>query len=211
MIKKSLLLAFLLLAASTQVLQAQILDRFVPHAGFSYAIAYIEDVDSAANIGSYSPGYYTFSGGTYFTLGHHNDWLSHGVDLNGNFGINFANINNNTLINLFIQPQLYYMGRIGAASTSYNQQKVGLGLGVGGVYTYLSVVQALSDDQFKIGFVNPSALVEVNINTRGTPISARAYFSPIRAEREIDSPPLVFPPTYRVSLGHLGFSLLYGF
>jgi hypothetical protein len=162
---------------------AQIADKLVPHTGFMLEFVNQQTADSqflGADLEALA--FYTFHIGTYYVLAHHNDILSAGLDGGLNFGLNFNSFNVSQInVNLLIQPHLMMMGRLGANSTPYNEQKVGLGAGVGMNYTFLSTIIGepfnggfVDIYKEKIDFFNPFVMIEGSLNSRGGSITGRA-------------------------------------
>ncbi len=161
-----------LLVSGFQV-KGQIGDKMVPHLGFMYEVVDLKGpIQAGENV---SRVFYTFSLGTYYTLGHKNDVVSVGVDPSVNFGFNLVSnfSGTETGLNLVVQVPVFLMGRYGANATKYNQQKFGLGAGIGGVYTF-----------FREGIVkrrasafNPSAVAEITFMSGGGPLTIRGHVS----------------------------------
>lgn len=167
------ILAVLLCVAGLclQQAQAQLSDKLVPHLGFMYEIVNLRNSSQRSDISRPS---YTFSIGTYYVLAHQNDVLSLGLDPSFNLGFNFVqNIQGSeTGINLLLQAPVFLMGRLGALSTKYNQQKFGIGAGIGGSYIFLS--EGIADRRL-FDFA-PGVVVEVTFISRGGPMTVRGHF-----------------------------------
>jgi len=177
-------------------------DRFVPHFGFMYQLINVKTEDD--NLYAPEPIFYSLEIGTYYMIGHKNDVVSFGVDGNIHAGINFNILNS---VNFVVQTPMFLMGRWGVGSTAYNQQRAGLGIGVGGTYTFMNYSDA-TVEKFKKGFLNPTVLVEGSIFARGGPIMGRIMFSVLPHTREL-APPFVQP--YDGKFGFISFGLVYGF
>lgn len=142
-------------------LQAQSLaDKIVPHAGFTWE--FVTDASDPDPGLTFLSNYYTFGGGAYYVLAHRNDIVSVGVDPNINLGLNFrSTLDNRVVFNYIVQVPVYVMGRLGANATPYNTQNVGIGLGIGARYTYLSeIITPAADQRQLISVINPSAVAE---------------------------------------------------
>ncbi len=171
------LLGVILLMNATSM-QAQIGDRLVPHLGFSYENIKLSDLVGGSPTDEFSRVLYAFSLGTYYTLYHQNDVLSVGVDPSLNFGFNFISSPQRTRVNLLVQVPVYFMGRIGANATKYNQQKVGFGAGIGGIFTYYrdgGVNRSLN------GF-NPNVAIEGSLLSRGGSLTLRGHFAIVKPD-----------------------------
>jgi len=194
---------FVLTLTSVQTLQAQIGDKFVPHMGFFYEIINFRDESTSGR--DISANFYTFTIGTYYTLLHKNDVVSLGVDPSINLGFNPFRSGNETGLSFLIQAPVFLMGRLGANSTSYNEQKFGIGAGIGGVYSFYR--EGIT--KRNAGFLNPSAVVEGTILSGGGTLTLRAHISLFDPEITLSSdssPNLTFRST-----NVLGIGLIYGF
>lgn len=199
--KKITLLFIILLGFSFQSLKAQettFMDRLVPHTGFMMEYVNYRIVDTTGNeYPSTILGlFYTLNLGTYITLAHTNDVASVGVDPNINVGLNFRQDG----IAFQAQAPVFLMGRVGAASTKYNEQRIGAGAGVGGIYTYISEP---GQTGFKKGFFNPAAVFEGSLFNRGSVMTARLHVDIVRLTTSYNNQDYKF--------GTLGGGLLYTF
>ncbi len=185
----------------------QIIDKFVPHSGFMYEIVTLQDPRSVSGE-TFSFAYYTLNLGTYYSLAHKNDIVSVGVDASVNFGINFPfTANRGTVVTLITQVPVFAMARLGALSTSYNQQPVGMGVGIGGVYTYFSdVADYVSGNKIRASYVVPAAMVEATLRSRGSTLTIRGHFSlaPTNALLKGDN-----RPELEYNMGNFGLGLIY--
>lgn len=200
---KKILLACII-TLGLQQSYAQIGDKLVPHMGFMYQTVVLQDTFASAS--EFNIFYYTFHLGTYYTIAHANDIASVGVDGSVNFGFNFVNTFSGTRINLFTQVPIWLMGRVGANSTSYNQQKIGLGAGIGGHYTFYSDKLR----QEKASFINPAAMAEVTILSRSGTLTVRGHMALSRAESALKST-VSGNEINRLRFGTWGIGLIYGF
>lgn len=186
-------------------LQAQLADKLVPHLGFMWEVA---TYDNGGCLNDQRTSFYTLSLGAYYTLAHtDNDVASVGFDPNVNFGINLVG---NGYISYVIQAPVFVMGRLGANATTYNQQKIGIGAGLGLNYTYFS--QKITTNTRRIaGFAVPAAVVEVTILSGGAPLTGRIHFnlgqtsSDIKCRFDSGGEDLT-----NTSFGNFGFGLIYG-
>ena len=191
----------LFLGLFSQQVRGQMGDKMVPHLGFMYEIVDLKDPVQ----NDLSRVFYTFSLGTYYTLGHKNDVVSVGVDPSVNFGFNLVSnaTGSETGLNLVVQVPVFLMGRLGANSTKYNQQKFGIGAGIGGVYTFFreGIVKQRSSA------VNPSAVAEITFMSGGGPLTIRAHVSLFNPTATLTFPSgSVDFNEFRT----LGFGLIYG-
>ena len=201
---KKILLALTLVMGIHQS-YAQIGDKLVPHMGFMYQTVVLQDTFAAGS--EFNISYYTFNLGTYYTLAHLNDVASVGVDGSVNFGFNFVNtFTGGTRINIFTQVPIWLMGRLGANSTSFNQQKIGLGAGIGGHYTFYSD----KINQEKASFINPAAMAEVTILSRSGTLTVRGHMALARSESALKST-VSGNEVDRLRFGTWGIGLIYGF
>ncbi|RMG68248.1 MAG: hypothetical protein D6722_12060 [Bacteroidetes bacterium] len=151
----------------------------------------------------------TLNIGGYYVLAHHKDVVSVGVDPSVQIGLSFPA---GPGVNIMVQTPVYLMARVGANSTPYNQQALGLSVGVGGNLQYLTFTGL----NRRTTFFAPGAVVEGTLSSRGAPLTFRLHFSPAQ-------PQTLFKYTgpdngtstnvdvnYRFS-SILGFGLLYGF
>ncbi|TAE47334.1 MAG: hypothetical protein EAZ89_18185 [Bacteroidetes bacterium] len=209
-------LQILLLALSASGAYAQLANRLVPHMGFMYELA----TARANTVGASNQlleDFYNFHIGSYVVLAHKNDVASVGIDPSVQLGFNVTQIIDNqgflqAKFNYSAQIPVFAMGRIGAGSTPYNQQPVGLGLGIGGNYLFFS--QQIDNNFRRIAsYVVPSAVAELNLMTRGNFITARihaglAQTSGYLVSKNIDNN-LATPLDFK--LGNFGLGLIYGF
>jgi hypothetical protein len=202
--KKLWLTLALGLLVGVNQLQAQLRDKLIPHMGFMYEVV---DLRKPVNIGdgTLSRVYYAFNIGTYYTLLHQNDVLSLGVDGSVNFGFNFFSTGQRSGVNLLVQTPVFLMGRLGANSTRYNQQKFGMGAGLGLVYTFFH--EGVFDQ--KSQGVNPSVVVEGTILSRGGGgLTLRGHFSIYRPSATLKQGNATFE--FR-EFSNWGVGLIYGF
>lgn len=200
---KKILLACLIGLGFSQS-QAQIGDKLVPHMGFMYQLVTLQDTFASAAESNLF--YYTFNLGTYYTIAHANDIASVGVDASVNFGFNFVNTFSGTRINIFTQTPVFLMGRVGALSTAYNQQKVGFGAGIGGHFTYFSD----KANQIKSDFINPAAMAEVTILSRSGTLTVRGQMALFKTEDVLKSTETK-QEISTLNFGTWGIGLIYGF
>ncbi len=169
---KKISLLCLTMCTFFSISQAQISDRLVPHMGFMYEFITTTLPTSNKRVRDF----YNFHIGTYIALLHSNDIVSLGVDPSVNFGFNLFNTGQSVAFDYTVQVPVLLMGRLGASATPYNQQKIGVGVGVGAKYTYFSRHTDPVNKQ-QAGFLNPVVVGEISFVSRGGPISIRGIFS----------------------------------
>ena len=203
--KKLMLLACLLtLWSFSAKVYAQLSNKVVPHLGFMWEVLTFED---GGCINDDRNSFYTLSVGTYYTLLHKNDVVSLGVDPSVNLGFNLVG---EGFLTYVIQAPVYFMGRLGATATPYNQQKFGVGAGIGFNYTFFSEkVSTIARRNASV--VVPTAVFEVTILSGGAPLTGRIHVSLGNANGKmkcnIDNAPGTEVTT---SFGNFGFGLIYG-
>jgi len=196
----------LIMLGTAQQATAQLGDKLIPHMGFFYEI--INFRDQAGTGGDDSEAFYAFSIGTYYTLLHKNDVVSLGIDPTLNFGFNpFRSTTNETGISLLVQAPVFLMGRIGANSTKYNQQKFGIGAGIGGVYTFYR--EGIT--KRNAGFLNPSAVVEGTLLSGGGTLTFRVHLSLFDPSATLATNSTSFPDREFREVNVLGLGIIYGF
>ena len=126
----------ILIAFGFSALQAQISDKIVPHMGFM--LEYPQGVVSGTESGVSLPSYYSFNLGAYMALAQKNDIISVGPQTSLQLGGNLIPLTNRLRFAYHFQVPVYAMVRVGANSTPYNQQAVGLAVGLGGSFNALS-------------------------------------------------------------------------
>jgi fluoride ion exporter CrcB/FEX len=216
--RRYIIFAGLLALASLGSLQAQITDKLVPHFGFMYeftngSYTTISGAEERFNLRNY----YVLNVGTYYLLAQKNDIVSVGVEPNLQLGISPAPIQGRLRLGYVVQTPVYAMARVGAGSTPYNQQRLGLAVGIGGNFTTFSYYGAVGQSFYndKGNFLAPGAVVEVTINSRGNPLVLRAHASLAQSDinftrYDIDGEPFISQPTIEQA-GYLGFGIVYTF
>jgi hypothetical protein len=198
---------FMILVSSAS---AQITDRLVPHFGYMYSQVSMEGTD-VLDPGSFNYTYNTLSFGTYYVLTQAKDVVSVGIDPSLNLGLNFSRAGR---LNWFAQLPVFVMGRLGATSTPYNTQKIGIGAGIGFMGSYMNFMAENGRWDVKELYINPSAVVEATLNTRGSSLTGRLQFSlaPTLGEGDIVDPSGGFLlPDRQVNVSTLSIGLIYGF
>lgn len=206
------ILILAVLTTGSLSLRAQFTDKLVPHFGFMWEFATAEEAPEQTVV---FEDFYNFNIGSYIALWHRNDVVSVGIDPSVQMGLNFILVPTSTggaraRINYTVQTPVFAMMRIGALATKYNEQGVGIGLGVGGNYTYFN--QQIGINQRRMaGFVNPSAVAELTIRTRGNPLTGRLHFALDKTNSLLKINTNGVISEIQFPMGNFGFGLLYGF
>lgn len=197
--------ALLTFCCFSMTAQGQLADKATFFGGFNYQIV------SATPLGQASPWRFPFYGlslGMDYVLLHSNDQVSLGVNPNVNFSFLF---NSRYGTSLLAQAPVFLLARLGSGSTPYNEQKFGIGAGIGAVYTYMShstVYQSngsLFELRFREGFINPSAVVELAIRTRFSNYLFRFNWSLLKPNQMVDDVGIPF------DFGTAGLGIMYNF
>ena len=145
--------------------------------------------------------------GMDYVLMHSNDQVSLGINPNINLCFQFSNLYG---ISFLGTAPVYMLARLGAGSTPYNEQKFGIGAGIGGSYSYIATSYAGggSSGVFKTGFFNPGAVVELQFNTRVTNYLFRFNWSLLKPVREVE---LGVNQTFPFNLGVTGVAIYTSF
>ncbi|MDB4286352.1 hypothetical protein N9933_03535 [bacterium] len=212
-------LIILFLSATHFSLKAQLVDKVVPHFGFMYEFINLSEGDSVQDPFTDSQPFYTVHVGTYYALAHKNDVLSVGIDPSIQGGIRL----NGNGISWMLQAPIFLMGKVGANSTPYNEQKIGFALGVGANFTYVninnrgSIIDPFNGETVSLDlkkfFYNPQVVIEGTVNSRGGPISGRIHFSLLQQVKEgvVFSNGFVKYPFPQVEYNNFGLGIIYGF
>ncbi len=192
---------FMVLTLIIGQMSAQIMDRIQLKGGIIYGnYLFSQATDSPYNStvpisgGSYANFYF----GAYYALFHKNDIVSLGIDAGIQPWLSFQDWSYQ------IQVPAYLVGRIGAGSTTYNQQKIGLGLGVGLQTAQRGYITNRFTDPLPKFFALPSAMAELCLGGNRNFIG-RLYLSPFVARKymkDIDS---------YFTVGNFGIGILYNF
>ncbi len=157
-------------------------------------------------LGSPSPSYanlYGLGAGMDYILMHSNDVVSLGINPNLNACLQFNSFSG---LSFFANAPVYLLARVGSGSTPFNEQKVGIGAGIGGSYSYLYSGGG-GGTPFSVGFLNPGAIVEFSLRTRGSNYLFRFNWSLLKSTQDIEVNNNKLP--YRV--GVLGVGIFYNF
>ena len=189
--------------------QAQLADKATFFGGFNYQFVSITPQGSPST--DRLP-FYGLGLGMDYVLLHSNDQFSLGVNPNANFSFVFSSAFG---VSILANAPVYMLARYGANSTPYNEQKFGIGAGVGLGYSYMFLQQPFIDQfgnranfTLKQGWINPTAIVEINLKTRFSDYIFRFNWSLAQPSHDIeDINGVGFP--YR--FGIAGLSIFYSF
>lgn len=129
--------------------------------------------------------FYGLTGGMNYVVWHSNDKVS--LLANPGALVSFSLYNDG--LSLFLQAPSYMSLHVGAGSTPFNEQRFGLGAGVGVVPSYLYYKTfGFPSYQAGIGMVNPGAMAEATILGRSTLYKIRVNWSLTKSRwQEIES------------------------
>jgi hypothetical protein len=199
----STLLCLILFGTSSYTL-AQIKDKATFYGGFTYNVVTLQPPTSTDRTTFF---YYGLSGGMDYVLLHSNDVVSLGINPNVTACVQFDAFNGLSFLG---QAPVYLLARLGAGATPYNEQKFGIGAGIGVNSSFLAQrVQVNSGGQVKINqtFFNPSAVAELSINARNWNYIFRVNWSLYKPTHDIRIGVDSFPFQY----GTAGLGILYNF
>lgn len=194
--KNSLFLALLMLVTLSG--KAQLSEKATLFGGMTYQFI------GVTPLGSPSPNYlgmYGLGFGMDYVLLHSNDVVSLGINPNANACLQFSSNG----ISFFGNAPVYLLARAGAGSTPFNEQKVGIGAGIGGSFSYL--FSTTTSGNFSTSFINPGAIVELGLNTRGSSYLFRFNWSLAKPIKEVG----IGGSSYEYRMGVLGFGIFYHF
>jgi hypothetical protein len=179
-------------------LDAQFAERAKWYAGLTYKQVGLTPVGSNNALEYY---FYGVTAGMNYVLLHSNDVVSLGLNPNAIFSIQF---NRNAQASILASTPVFLLARLGANATPFNEQKFGIGAGVGLNYSYLSQSSQVVDVNQNVytmkinqGFINPSAVVELGINARNWNYIFRLHWS-------------LYKPTHDVRIGLDKYDLRFG-
>jgi len=167
--------------------QAQLRDKATFFGGFNYQIV------GMTPQGQPSPWRFPFYGmgvGMDYVLLHSNDQFSLGVNPNAHFSFIFSSAFGTSLL---AQAPVFALARVGSGATPYNEQKVGVGAGIGLNYTYMRHSTSVVDQNNNLyllrineGFLAPSAVVEFAIRSRVSDYLFRFNWTLMRPTLEVE-------------------------
>ncbi|MEM6348071.1 MAG: hypothetical protein AAF927_29545 [Bacteroidota bacterium] len=155
-------------------LQAQLSDHLLPHMGFMRETISLAPESSTIPINYDALPYNALHIGTYYAIGHINDVFSYGVDGSLQFGVFPQVINGELKLDGIVQTPVYAMVRLGANSTPYNTQRLGIAAGIGGVYSFMSF-RTSATQKLRADFFIPDAVFEVTFMSGGNPLTGRLH------------------------------------
>lgn len=185
---------FAFLVCLTTSMQGQLSEKAKFFGGITYQFVGFTPLNSP------QPSLYYLYGlgaGMDYVLLHSNDVVSLGINPNANLCLQFSY----SSLNFLATVPTYMLARFGAGATPFNEQKFGIGAGIGGSGSYFASTSA--NGTLSTFFVNPSACVELAIGARGSNYLFRFNWSLMRPTREITVG--TYTNSYRV--GILGFSI----
>lgn len=198
---------FIVLTLLIGQMSAQILDKIQLKGGAMYEFVTFQQASDSTYTTLSSPQpvpYVNLYIGGYYAIAHKNDIISIGVDAGLQGGLYIRR----TGFAYQIQIPAYLMGRIGAGATTYNQQKVGLGVGIGLQNTYLKDIFEVTNADYrtvKTALFIPSAVVDVVIGGQRNLIG-RLHLPLLPAKKQFET---LNNGYYKMS--NFGFGLLYRF
>lgn len=192
-------LVFALLMSLLLAGRAQFAEKAMFFGGMTYQFIGI------TQLGQTQPSYASLYGlgmGMDYVLLHSNDVVSLGINPNVNACLQFSSYYG---LSFFGNAPVYLLARLGAGATPFNEQKVGIGAGIGGTYSYLYTNSG--GYPFSVSFINPGAIAEFNIRTRSSNYLFRFNWSLLKPTRsvEVNSNPVSF------RIGVLGLGIFYSF
>lgn len=184
-----ILLPCLFLTASLGMGMAQLAEKATLFGGITYQFVGLTDVTSNTTTAFYS---YGLGLGMDFVLAHSNDVVSIGVNPNANLCFQ---LNSFTGFSFLGAVPVYMLARVGAGATPFNEQRFGIGAGIGGSASYFTTTYGP-----RAFFMNPGAVVELNLNLRSSSYLFRFNWSLLRPTQELDINRSGTPYPYRIGL-----------
>lgn len=179
--------------------KAQLADKATFHGGFTYQFVTLTPQGTTDKT---RWPFYGLSLGMNYVLAHSNDQASLGINPNGNFSFIFSSFSGTSLL---LQGPVFLTARLGSGATPYNEQKVGIGAGIGGNFTYMLNTNG-NGGRLRQSWVNPSAMAELALRTRFSNYLFRvnwSLMSPTIEVADLNDLPVQF--------GNWGISILYNF
>ena len=203
MFRKYLLILFGALLLS-QPAQSQLADKATFFGGFGYHIVSTRVPNEPRAFPNF---FYGLALGMDYVLLHSNDQVSLGVNPNLNFCFSFGTFSG---VSLLAQTPVFLLARVGAGATPYNEQKVGIGAGIGVNSSYLLHDDFNFDRKYRQLFFNPSAVAELTIRTRASDYIFRFNWSLFKPVHEVE-PLSGVGPDQELHFGVAGLSIVYSF
>lgn len=115
-----------------------------------------------------TPIIFGIMGGAYHNIKHWNDMFAIGLDLSTTLTFSYNSLSGLTFYN---KTPLYFVARVGARATKFNDSRVGAMLGIGGGFNYLVLPYATQGSNGTVlvsrleqAYFVPSAMFEVTVN-----------------------------------------------
>ncbi|MCS7084741.1 MAG: hypothetical protein RMM53_01200 [Bacteroidia bacterium] len=152
------------------------------------------------------PMVFNFALGGNYVFAHKDDFLSLSANPNIHLALGWFSGGG---LNFMFQAPIFLLGRIGAGCTNFNQQKIGVGLGVGLNYTYYALPYQISSfyARMSINFVAPAACAELNLRLRSGAFGFRFHINLLPFNDEIQRGFDLVPVRYM----NYGFGLMWYF
>lgn len=193
---KKIVVLFSLLLFLVTLGKSQFAEKATFHGGITYQFVGFSQVGSPVPSLAYV---YGVGAGMNYVLAHSNDVVSLGINPNANLCFQLSSYSGLTFLG---SVPAYMLARLGAGATPFNEQKFGIGAGIGGSASYFT-----STGGPRTFFFNPGAVAELSLRTRGSNYLFRFNWSLMRQTKEVD-----FgngPRDY--SIGLTGISIFYTF
>jgi hypothetical protein len=192
MFKKIGLVALLSLLLTIS-LKAQLSSKANFFGGMTYQMIGLREV--GAPTPNYLGPFYGLGFGMDYVLVHSNDQISLGINPNIDLSVQLQP----SAFGVFVTTPTYLLCRVGAGATPFNEQKFGIGLGIGGSYsfTYQSYYP------LKLGFLNSGAVAELAFKS----YLFRVNWSLQKPTKRID----VSNTSFLASVSVFGLSIFYNF
>lgn len=193
--KIPVLIALLMLLATRG--QSQLAEKANFFGGITYQ--FIGFTAQGSPVPTYIP-IYGLGLGMGYILAHSNDVVSLGINPNVNLCFQLGSY---TGLSLLGSTSAYMLARAGSGATPFNEQKIGIGAGIGGSASYFTTTGGP-----RTFFFNPGAVAELSLRLRGTNYLFRVNWSLLRPEYNLDFGAGA-PVPYRIGL--TGVSIFYTF
>ena len=133
-----------------------------------------------------------------------------------NWGLNFTQVSfQQSVFSYVVQVPLFLTAKLGANSTPYNQQAIGISTGIGATFNHFNQPY-LTNSGFlksKATYLVPSAIIEGTLLSRGNPMTVRLHLSLTRTPTDIEFSSINGSggsATQNWRLGNIGIGLIYG-
>lgn len=190
--------------ASAQELQR---DRWQFGYGLSLEFVPVRLVESDTSFFNNDQAYYGVALSVQRTLASTEDLFSVNALSGATFTFSYDNVVGTSL---FAQVPLYLIGRVGALSTKFNESVVGLGVGVGGTFTYANIPYQLSDgtftDRLRQAWVAPAVMADVTLQLQGRTYTLRGHANLLPQQGDERDP----STGQKLEYSNLGIGLIFG-